>query len=63
MLKGENLEIVNFPSVGFSDFAEVPIFSGVKARVSIGQSEDFLMVGGEISGVINFSSVGFSDFA
>ncbi|NET28750.1 MAG: hypothetical protein F6K01_26390 [Okeania sp. SIO1I7] len=36
MFKGENLEIVNFPLLGFSDFAELPIFSEDKVRVSIG---------------------------
>ncbi|RQH16780.1 hypothetical protein D4Z78_19730 [Okeania hirsuta] len=53
MLKGENLEIVNFPSVDFLNFVELPIFSEAKVRVSIGKSDNFLMLRGENPEIVN----------
>ncbi|NET44101.1 hypothetical protein [Okeania sp. SIO2B3] len=49
--------------MGFSDFAELPIFLGDKARISMDEYGNFLVVGGKISGVVDFPSLGFSDFA
>ncbi|GGA08643.1 hypothetical protein CYANOKiyG1_21430 [Okeania sp. KiyG1] len=66
MVRRENSEVVNFLSVGFSDFGLYKfflIFSEEKARLNMGYSGNFLMVRGENLEIVHFPSVGFSDFA
>ena len=53
MLGGEVSGVVNFPSIGFSNYAELPIFSGAKARLSTSLSGNFLMLRGENPEIVN----------